>query len=551
MPGLLYDPEQARKRKREDTKQSKRRVAQRRETSEDDDEDGAQDEILRLEAEIVETGNVENSITKLLDIFSPDQYDLESQLTAAVALCRVFYRFVATGRLIKTKGLSPEERARIDWLRDRSRQYADGLCGIVTNGNAQAQSTALTLLMRIVKAEVSQQETRSSQAWKTGSFSSLVACLISTDSVRGPLSEFVETFVEEFDDVRFYTFRTVAGILSDAKGGRKEKRALLKGSLDLLLQVEGIPDSNDQLQDWYGTVPEQSTHPLLSLKAHQKQAQEAWLAVFQSGIDVDQRKRILDSFTERIAPWFPRPETMMDFLTDSYNEGGPTSLLALSGVYHLIKERNLDYPQFYHKLYSLLDDGILHSKHRARFFRLLDIFLSSSHLPAALVASFVKRLSRLALYAPPGGIVMVVPWVYNMMRKHPQCTFLLHREVRDPGEKASLEASGMDDPFDMAEPDPMRSSALASSLWELHSLQHHYHPNVATLAKIIGEQFTKQEYNLEDFLDHSYRGLIDAELGKDLKKAPVVEYEIPKRIVTSDDGGLNRMGSLLQAALQA
>jgi U3 small nucleolar RNA-associated protein 19 len=56
----------------------------------------------------------------------------------------------------------------------------------------------------------------------------------------------------------------------------------------------------------------------------------------------------------------------------------------------------------------------------------------------------------------------------------------------------------------MLEPDPMRTRALESSLWEIETLQSHYHPNVATLAKIISEQFTKQQYNLEDFLDHSY-----------------------------------------------
>lgn len=39
---------------------------------------------------------------------------------------------------------------------------------------------------------------------------------------------------------------------------------------------------------------------------------------------------------------------------------------------------NRDYPDFYHKLYTLLDRNIMHVKYRSRFFRLLDIFLSSS-----------------------------------------------------------------------------------------------------------------------------------------------------------------------------
>ena len=71
------------------------------------------------------------------------------------------------------------------------------------------------------------------------------------------------------------------------------------------------------------------------------------------------------------------------------------------------------------------------------------------------------------------------------------------------------------------------------------------------LAKIIGEQFTKREYQLEDFLDHSYASLVDAELGKPLKKIPVVEFEIPKRIVTAEDGGMNDLGSLLAQAIKA
>ena len=241
---------------------------------------------------------------------------------------------------------------------------------------------------------------------------------------------------------------------------------------------------------------------------------------------------------------------LMDFLTDAYNVGGATSLLALSGLYYLISEKNLDYPSFYFKLYSLLDDGLLHSKHRSRFFRLLDTFMASTHLPAALVASFIKRLSRLALHAPPAGIVVVVPWVYNMFKRHPACTFMMHREIRSASLKQQLEEEGIEDPFDMAEPDPMLSRAIESSVWELEALQAHYHPNVATLAKIISEQFTKRSYNLEDFLDHSYKDLVEGELERELKRDPEVEFEIPKRIFTGEDG-LGNMGQLFMQVVEA
>lgn len=39
-----------------------------------------------------------------------------------------------------------------------------------------------------------------------------------------------------------------------------------------------------------------------------------------------------------------------------------------------------DYPDFYKKLYSLLDRNLLHMKYRSRFFRLLELFLSSGYV---------------------------------------------------------------------------------------------------------------------------------------------------------------------------
>jgi U3 small nucleolar RNA-associated protein 19 len=232
--------------------------------------------------------------------------------------------------------------------------------------------------------------------------------------------------------------------------------------------------------------------------------QQAWLALFRLGLSKKQRKIVLGLVSSRIAPYFVKVELLMDFLTDSFNAGGSTSLLALSGLYYLIQEKNLDYPMFYQKLYSLLDAGILHSRQRSRFFRLLDTFLASTHLPAALVASFIKKLSRLILQAPPASIVVVVPWIYNLLKRHPTCTFMVHREIHGKDRNEQLRNEGMNDPFDPSEEDPMKTDAISSSLWEVEMLQSHYHPNVATLARIISEQFTKHAYNMEDFLDHSY-----------------------------------------------
>jgi len=177
------------------------------------------------------------------------------------------------------------------------------------------------------------------------------------------------------------------------------------------------------------------------------------------------------------------------------------AILALNGLFELIKAKNLDYPNFYEKLYALFDRNLMHVRYRSRFFRLVEIFLNSTHLPANLVASFIKRMSRLTLTAPPSAIVIVVPLVYNLLKSHPSCTFMVHRERYD---RDAARKEGYEDPFDTNEPDPMKTNAIESSLWELVMLQGHYHPSVATLARIVSEQFTKESYKLEDFLDHSY-----------------------------------------------
>jgi U3 small nucleolar RNA-associated protein 19 len=171
--------------------------------------------------------------------------------------------------------------------------------------------------------------------------------------------------------------------------------------------------------------------------------------------------------------------------------------------------------------------------------RHLDTFLApTNHLPAATIASFIKRLSRLCLFAPPSAIVAVLPFIYNLLKAHPATTFLIHRNPYPPYTK-SKENLG-EDPFDAAETDPQRTGAIDSSSWELETLQSHYHPTVASICRIISEQFTKQQYNLEDFLDHGYATLMEGELGREGKrkkenaKEPVVEYKIPKRIFAND-----------------
>lgn len=555
MPGVVTVPNGNHKRKREGTaklKGSKPRKAPKTTSR----SDSTQADILLLEEQIFESRENYNNIVELQSLLANAEKKPKTATLAAVALCRVFCRLVAQEKFVKRKEDTTEDAQIIQWLKERLRQYVGSMLGWIGSPDATRESTALTLLMRVVKEEVSQESRRSEQAWRTdrSTFFLTVKALVEATDAEAARLEFVEKYVEEHDDVRFFTMLALKQFFSSHT---TQTTSNVENALDLLSRVEGVPDAEEQLADWYGQPPQPDSHQLLSISAHRKLAQECWLSIFRSPLTVSNRKAILNIMPSQILPWFPnRMEVLADFLTDSFDGGGALSLLALSGIFKLITERGLDYPDFYTKLYSMLDEDVLHSKHRSRFFRLLDQCMSSSHLPAAMVASFIKRLSRLTLQAPPGAIVWVVPWVYNMLKRHPSCTFMLHRphhlaHAIYTSHPEYLE-SGMDDLFSMSEPNPMTTNAIESSLWELHTLQDHWHPNVGTLAKILGEQFTKRDYVLEDFLDHGYATLVDAELSKEMKRKVEVEWEIPKRIVTAEGEaeGLNVLGGLLAKAMK-
>ncbi|KAH8732711.1 CBF/Mak21 family-domain-containing protein [Phaeosphaeriaceae sp. PMI808] len=548
MPGKTTASHAGVKRKRDPAKSERRESkskTRRKSPSEDEGED-LQAEILQLEAQILESRKHYNNIATLIQRARHSDVENEAPILAAVALCRIFSRLLATGDMTKSKGMAEAEAVIALWLRERYSEFLGILLDdFLQSEDPARQSVALTLLMRLVKEESKAQKDYNI---KNGPFPRLVQTLLQLPAEDTNREEFAEKYFKQFDDIRYHTFLIIKKSMA-SNLEMPTKQLVAANALSLLSTLDQVPQSTAEIQNFY--LQSQAKKYIPTLRAYKEKAQEAWLATMRAGLNKDQRKTILTTFSHQIAPWFHQPEMLMDFLTDSYNVGGATSLLALSGLYYLISEKNLDYPSFYLKLYSLLDENLLHSKHRSRFFRLLDTFMASTHLPAALVASFLKRLSRLALHAPPAGIVVVIPWVYNMFKRHPACTFMMHREIRSPALAATLEELGMSDPFDMDEADPTLSNAIESSVWELEALQSHYHPNVATLAKIISEQFTKARYNLEDFLDHSYSALLETELNRELKKDPEVEFEIPKRIFMDEEGGLGEMGRLFMQVVES
>jgi len=180
--------------------------------------------------------------------------------------------------------------------------------------------------------------------------------------------------------------------------------------------------------------------------------------------------------------------------------------------FFLITKHNLEYPDFYKKLYSLCTPELMHAKYRARFFYLANLFLASSHLPEYLVAAFVKRFSRLCLTAPANSILLVLPFIGNLLLRHKGLVKMIDNS---------------EEHFITDEPDPSKSKAVESGLWEIKTLQNHTLPQVAQAAKFINKSLPQMEWNIADYLETTYEDMFSTEAKKKIFVNVPLTFERP------------------------
>lgn len=353
----------------------------------------------------------------------------------------------------------------------------------------------------------------------------LVAHLVSTEEDMSLLITRFQEFLE-MDDVRYYVMNSVPGNMYRVM--TRNKKALIpvyQNNVFTLLSTINVPSHGSKITNF---LIKQSYKPeewkVAKVKEHKRAFDKMWLRFLKFKLPSSMYKKILVILHESIIPQMSDPTLLIDFLSAAYDVGGAISLLALNGLYILIHKHNLDYPDFYNKLYSLLDSSIFHVKYRARFFHLLNIFLSSTHLPVYLVAAFVKRFARLSLTAPPTALLILLPFICNIIRRHPSCRVLIHRP--------SAAEEPCDDPYVMEEEDPAKCHALESSLWEIKTLQKHYHPDVAKAAMKINEPLTEQEEEISEMLELSTFELMEREL-KAEKKTISLEFDTATELLKS------------------
>ncbi|KAH0830655.1 CBF/Mak21 family-domain-containing protein [Lanmaoa asiatica] len=303
----------------------------------------------------------------------------------------------------------------------------------------------------------------------------------------------------------------------------------------------------------------QSLH---SLQAHRAVFTRTWLTFLPhlSSISTSANRvfttRALNIMHRGVLPHLTRPILVMDWISACVDLGGIVGLLALNALFALIKDYNLGVISCH--LQHLFDPSSSEITHRSIPDFTPFSIETSTHLPASLLASFVKRLSWLSLAAPPAAIIMIIPLTYNLLKRHPALMGMIHRTQ---GVDSSLIGklrlvswysflTSYTDPFLPNEANPNITNAIDSSLWELYSHKQHYDSAVSALARIFEEAFTKPGYSIEDFLDHTYGTLIEAETKRQIKREPALVMELVKNpfpLASEGDvvqGGLDAVSEL-------
>jgi len=195
---------------------------------------------------------------------------------------------------------------------------------------------------------------------------------------------------------------------------------------------------------------------------------KAWYSFLSNS--VPQKKQAIKVLTKKGIPRVQEPLIFSDFLLKCFGVGGSTSVMALSGLFKLMTQYNLESKKYYSKLYELLKSELSSGKVlKSGFLKIVELSLASSMLPATLIASFVKVLMQESLRSSLSNTLWALSLALNCFRTHSGLTQMVQNTL-------------VEDPFLREVTDPFETKAINSSLWEILVLKKHYHYRVRGLA---------------------------------------------------------------------
>ncbi|KAK1296526.1 hypothetical protein QJS10_CPB15g00214 [Acorus calamus] len=513
---------------------------------------------------------------------SPPDHSLEALITLQSFFTPLLPDIPSSSSPLSTSvdgGEKDPEKVYKAWLRSRFDEFVQALIDVVVSSETEdtLRDVVLDALMEFVKLG------------KGGKFQSAIyhrflrRIVLATSSIDH-LMDLLASRYFKYIDFRFFTYVSLNKIVKDCKStnvtGLSSKKAR-KISSKISVNNNKVQESNNSQND---DVSAAHLNKKLKLKFT-----KAWISFLRLPLPVDVYKEVLSTLHQIVIPHISNPVMLCDFLTRSYDIGGVISVMALSSLFILMTQHGLEYPNFYEKLYALLNPSIFMAKHRGRFFQLLDSCLKSPLLPAYLAAAFAKKLSRLSLSVPPSGALVIVAVIHNLLRRHPSINFLVHRvveedtnggvpkESNESGDNSLESSTSIDrasrrgiDYYNVEESNPVKSNAMrpqsvdmqefllfertivkedihhvlivslldiltmiavtGSSLWEIDTLRHHYCPAVSRFVASLENDLTIRakttEVAVKDFCSGSYSTIFREETRRRIKQVPLAFYQV-------------------------
>ena len=444
--------------------------------------------VIELEASILADKLNKDNINNLVEVSICQ--DGEVTFAAQQALGRVFLNFINSGFLNPRKasmvsGEEPTPEAQFQtWILDVYFSYRSKLANSICQSNDHTTELHDTLI-QLVRSESA----------VTGSLSSfltdrMVSRLISKKPNTEPLFQLFENDLQ-FCDVIYCSLCTLRRFLTPAKGSSYSHENILR----LMLSIQKHLPQNTANYKYIVSGNSDTKH--LEKKDILKLISKIWVQFLGYDMTNEIQTVVLRVMDTEILPSLTEPRLLLDFLTRSLDAGGELSILSLKSLVVLIHQHKLEYPHLYTKIYSLLSPELTHSEDYADFLVLFDLVTTSTHLPQYLVAAYIKRLASIAVQAPAHSIRPILVIISNLVTRHPNCYVMLSRPDGVYPDK---------DPYLPEEPDPMKSNAMDSCLWELEALKHHYCPETAGLiSKLFKPPLKRKERSVTSYIGDNDR----------------------------------------------
>ncbi|KAG9390292.1 CBF/Mak21 family [Carpediemonas membranifera] len=152
------------------------------------------------------------------------------------------------------------------------------------------------------------------------------------------------------------------------------------------------------------------------------------------------------------------------------------AILALHPLIRLMTENRVDSAIFQHT-YRLLTPSAVASEQGPSLLRVARVLVLSAQISNKMAASFTKKLLQIALQVPLAPCRECVAIAVAALTRHgrTRAALLSGPETNQP------------DPFKADEPDPEKTEADKSSLYELQTLLRHYDPDIRRHALVLAE----------------------------------------------------------------